>query len=146
MEHERLVISHDIITNYVKHILPGFEIRRVRRDGLCILHAFVERIFHLHDVHKSIPDVQEVLKNQLEKNKKHYSHFSAETRDIIVESETIMKDPLKFYDYDSADLFLSAPGDAFKVNVIFFNQMTQSVGLLICKTKETPAGNLVLCK
>ena len=64
---KRLVISHDIVTNYLNHMLPGFEIRRVHGGGLCILHAFVEGIFHLRDVYKSIPDVQEVLKNQLEK-------------------------------------------------------------------------------
>ena len=75
-------------------MLPGFEIRRVQGDGLCILHAFVDEIFNLRDVHKSIPDVQEVLKNQLEKNKEHYSHFSVDTMDIMVEFETIMKHPL----------------------------------------------------
>ena len=111
MEHERLVISHDIVTNYVKHMLPGFEIRRVQGDGLCTLHAFAEGIFHLSDVYRSIPDVQEVLKNQLEKNMEHYSHFSADTKDIIVEFETIIKDPLNFYDSDTTGLFLSALGD-----------------------------------
>ena len=36
----------------------------------------------------------------------------------MVKFETIMKDPLKFFDSDTADLFLSVLGDAFKVNVI----------------------------
>ena len=72
-------------------MLPGFEIRRVQADELCILNAFVEEIFHIHDVHKSIPDVQEMLKNQLEKNKEHYSHFSADTKNIMVEFQTIKK-------------------------------------------------------
>ena len=108
------------MTNYWKHMLPGFEIRRVQEDWLCILHAFLEGIFHLHDLYKSIPDVQEVLKNQLEKNKEHYSHFSADTKNIMVQFETIMKDPLTFYDSDRTDLFLSALGDALKVNVIAF--------------------------
>ena len=114
----------------------------MQRDGLCILHAFVEGIFHLLDVYKSIPDVPEGLKNQLEKNKEHYSHFSVDTKDIMVEFETIIKDPLKFYDSDTTDLFLSALGDAFKVNVIVFIQMTQSVGLLICQTKKVPLRKL----
>ena len=77
-------------------MLPGFEIRRVQRDGLCKLHAFVEGIFHLRDVYKSIPDVKKVLKNQLEKNKEHYSHFSADTKDFMVEFETRIKDLLRF--------------------------------------------------
>ena len=101
-------------------MLPGFEIRRVQRDELCILHAFVEGIFHLNDVCEGIPYVQEVLKNQLEKNKEHYSHFIAGTKNIMVQFETIMKDPLTFYDSDRTYLFLSALGDAFKVNVIAF--------------------------
>ena len=82
-------------------MLNGFEIRSVQGDGLCIVHAFVEGIFHLRDVYKSIPDVQEVLKNQLEKNKEHYSHFSDDAKDIMVEFEITMKDPLKLCDSDS---------------------------------------------
>ena len=65
-------------------------------------------------------DVQEVLKHQVDKNKKHYSHFSADTKDIMVESETRIKDPLKLHDFDTADLFLSVLGDVFKSNVIVF--------------------------
>ena len=38
----------------------------------------------------------------------------------MVQFETIMKDPLTFYDSDRTYLFLSALGDAFKVNVIAF--------------------------
>ena len=53
-EHERLIMSRDIVTNYVKHKLTGFKIRRMQGNGLCILHAFVEGIFHLREVHKSI--------------------------------------------------------------------------------------------
>ena len=45
-----------------------------------MLHDFVEGILHLHDVHKSIPDIQKMLKNRPEKNKGHYSHFSADTK------------------------------------------------------------------
>ena len=126
------------MTNYVKHILPGFEIRKVQGDGLCMLYTFVEGIFRLRDVYKSIPDVQEVLKIQLDKNKEHYSDFSADTKDIMVEFETIMKDPLNFYDPDTTDFFWSALGDASKVNVTV-DQMTQSVGLLICQTKKIPS-------
>ena len=66
-------------------MLLGFEIRRVQGDGLCMLHAFIEGIFHIRDIYKSIPDVKEVMKNELEKNKEHYSHFSADAKDIVVE-------------------------------------------------------------
>ena len=61
-------------------------------DALCILNTFVEEIFRICDVHKSIPDVQEMLKNQLEKNEEHCSHFSADTKNIMVKFETIKKD------------------------------------------------------
>ena len=50
----------------------------MQANGFCILHVFGVGIFHLRDIHKTIPNVQEMLKNQLEKNKEHYSHFSAE--------------------------------------------------------------------
>ena len=94
-------------------MLPGFEIKRVQGDRLFILHAFVEGIFNLRDVYKSIPDVQELLKNQLEKNREHYSNVSADIKDIMVEFET-MKDPLKSYDSDTTYLFFGALGGAFK--------------------------------
>ena len=98
-------------------------------DGLCILHAFVEGISHLLDVYKSIPDVQEVLKNQLEKNKEHYSHFSADTKDIMVEFETIMKDPLKFYGSDTTDL---------KVNEILFQSDDAKCWVVTLSNEENP--------
>ena len=56
----------------------------------------------------------------------------------MVELETIRKDPLKIYDSDTTDLFLSALTDAFEIMQLFVNQMTQSVGLLIYQTKKTP--------
>ena len=120
-------------------MLPGFEIRRVQGDGLCILHAFVEGIFHLRDICKSIPDVKEVLKNQLEKNKEYYSHFCADTKDIMVEFETIMKDPLNFYDSDTTDLFLSALGDAFEVNVIIFQLDDAKCWAVNLSNEENPS-------
>ena len=99
-----MVISHDIVTNYVKHLLPVFEIRRVQGDALCILNTFVEEIFRICDVHKSIPDVQEMLKNQLEKNEEHCSHFSADTKNIMVKFETIKKD-LNILWFDKFNVF-----------------------------------------
>ena len=36
----------------------------------------------------------------------------------MVEFETTMKDPLKLYDSDTTDLFLSALTDAFEINAI----------------------------
>ena len=56
MEHERLVISHDIVTNYVKHMLIGFEIRRVHGEGLCTLHAFVEDVTSIKVFQKNLTD------------------------------------------------------------------------------------------
>ena len=40
MEHERLAILHDILRNYVKHMIFGFEIKRVQ--VLCKLHDLAE--------------------------------------------------------------------------------------------------------
>ena len=117
-------------------MLPGFEIR-VQGDGLCTLHAFVEGIFHLCNINKSIPHAQEVLQNQLEKNKELYSHFSADTKDIMVEFET-MKDPLKFYDSGPTDLFLTALGDDFKVNIIVFQSDDTMSWVVNLSNKENP--------
>ena len=76
-----------------------------------------------------------MLKNQLEKNKEHYSHFSADTNDFMVEFETVMKDPLKSYDSYTTYLFLSALGDAFKVNVIVF-QSNDAKGWVVNLSNE----------
>ena len=102
------------------------------------LHAFVERIFHLRVVYKSIPDVQEVLLNQFEKNKEHYSHFSADTKDIIVEFETRARDPLILYDSDTTDLFLSILTEAFKVNVIVFQSDNGKCRFVNMSNQENP--------
>ena len=119
-------------------MLPGFEIRKVQGDGLCMLLDFVEGIFHLRDVYKSIPDVQEVLKSQLEKNKENYSDFSADTKDIMVEFETIMKYTLKFYDPDTTDFFWSALGDASKVNVTVFQSDDAKCWVANLSNEENP--------
>ena len=107
-------------------------------DGLCILHVFVEGIFHLCDVHKSIPDVQEVLENQSEKNKEHYSYFIAGTKDIMVEFEMIMKDPLKLYDSDTTDSFLSALTDAFEINAIVCQSDDAKCWVVNLSNEENP--------
>ena len=51
---------------------------------LLLKESFKETI----DIDKSFPDVQEMLKNQLEKNKEQYFHFSSDTKDTMVELET----------------------------------------------------------
>ena len=103
-----------------------------------MLYTFVEGIFRLRDVYKSIPDVQEVLKIQLDKNKEHYSDFSADTKDIMVEFETIMKDPLNFYDPDTTDFFWSALGDASKVNVTVFQSDDAKCWVANLSNEENP--------
>ena len=50
-------------------------IKRVQGDGLCIRYAFVEGIFHLREVHKSIT---KSAKNP---------HYSVDTEDIMAEFE-----------------------------------------------------------
>ena len=52
--------------------------------------------------------------------------------------ETIMKDPLKFYDSDMTDLFLSALGDAFEVNVIVFQSDDAKCWVVNLSNKENP--------
>ena len=56
----------------------------------------------------------------------------------MVKSETIMKDPLKCYDSDMTDLFLSALGDAFNVNVIVFQSAVAKCWVVNLSSKENP--------
>ena len=56
----------------------------------------------------------------------------------MVKFETIMKDPLKCYDSDVTDLFLSALGDAFNVNVIVFQSAVAKCWVVNLSNKENP--------
>ena len=56
----------------------------------------------------------------------------------MVKFETIMKDPLKCYDSDVTDLFMSALGDAFNVNVIVFQSAVAKYWVVNLSNKENP--------
>ena len=49
-----------------------------------------------------------------------------------------MKDPLTFYDSDPTDLFLSAFGDDFKVNIIVFQSDDAMCWVVNLSNKENP--------
>ena len=78
-----------------------------------------------------------MLKNQLEKNREHYSHVSADIKDIMVEFET-MKDPLKSYDSDMTYLFFSALGVPLKINVIVFQSDDAKCWVVNLSNEENP--------
>ena len=61
-----------------------------------------------------------MLRNQFEKSKEHYCHLNADTKDIILEFESIMKNLLTFYDSETTHLLFDCSCDAFKVYVIVF--------------------------
>ena len=109
--------SEEVAAEFIRSYLPGYVIHPVPRDGLCIFNAFRVNLLGVGQ-HETIETISSRLKSELEKDE--YMHYMTEDKDIVEEVDRFLKDPLKLYNKDIADIFLEALSMAFKVNIIIF--------------------------
>ena len=67
---------------YVTETLPGYEIKHVAGDGLCILRSFKEAVKTVSDITVSIEDLQLYLRREILHQFEFYREFLTELRFI----------------------------------------------------------------
>ena len=115
---EEIAKSKDLLMQYVTETLPGYEIKHVAGDGLCILRSFKEAVKAVSDITVSIEDLQLYLRREILHRFEFYREFLTETCDLLKELDIFLSNPLKFYNSEVVDIFLLALGNAYDVNTV----------------------------
>ena len=98
--------------------MPGYAIKHVAGDALCILRSFKEAVKTVSDITVSIEDLQLSLRREILHRFEFYREFSIETCDLLKELDNFLSNPLKFYNSEVVDIFLLALGNAYEVNTV----------------------------
>ena len=98
--------------------MPGYAIKHVAGDALCILRSFKEAVKTVSDITVSIEDLQLSLRREILHRFEFYREFSIETCDLLKELDNFLSNPLKFYNSEVVDIFLLALVNAYEVNTV----------------------------
>ena len=99
--------------------MPEYCIKTIRKDGLCIAHAFKES---LKSVGKDLEtdEIIKSLRNEILENVELYTSFSPSGINVAQHLENFVDEPLKYYAAETTNIFLHALGNAFKSNTVIF--------------------------
>ena len=117
--YEKIVISKEKVVNYVKEMMPGYQIKSIQGDGLCIIRSFQESMKAI-DQHVQVDDILAALRSEILQNFQFYGNFCEANVNILMELDKFLKEPLKYYNTDACDTFLMALGNAFKCKIVVF--------------------------
>ena len=112
--------SFTILERYINEKKPGYIIKKVSADGLCIIRSLQEdlKIFYQDDV--TIEEVLAKLRSEVLHNYNFYSEFSSNEVDILTKLDNFLKNPLKYYNSDRVDLFFMALGNAYQCRIVVY--------------------------
>ena len=107
------------LADFIKNELTEYCIKTIRKDGLCIVHAFKES---LKSVGKDLEtdEIITALRNEILENVELYTCFSPIGINVAQHLENFVDEPLKYYAAETAGIFLHALGNAFKSNTVIF--------------------------
>ena len=111
---EKIAPSKEVAEKFIKVVLPNFGIKSVPGDGLCIIHAFCERLSYI-----GRNQTLEQIKGALRQEMPHFQKYS--DTNVITQLDKYLEDPLNEYEKNTTvDFFLPAFGRAYGVNVLIF--------------------------
>ena len=91
----------------------------VEKNGLCILNA-MQRALKDNGVSRTIEQLINSLKEEIQKNASKYQTFSEDDVDVKAEIEKFISDPVKAYVEKTVDLVLPALSSALNVKATVF--------------------------
>ena len=106
--------------SFIEINLPGYKIKPVPGDGLCMVNLFLEALTHVTGNQTTRKDVISQLRRELLTKFDFYKMFSSKDIDILIELDKFLESPLTYFNESTSDLFLAALGNACKVNIIVF--------------------------
>ena len=99
--------TEDLFEKFERYIAtekPGFVVKKVCGDGLCIITSFQEGFLYWYKENISINTLKEQLRGEFLFKYEFYSQFSAAEVNILEELDEFLKNPLKYYNSDTVDL------------------------------------------
>ena len=115
---------------YIRENMPGYYIKTVPGDGLCIIYAFVECLQSIGFGH-SFNDVVVSLREELQKDIYNAVYNpSLNGVDLVQELDGYLENPLAKYDSQVSDIYLEALGMAYKVNIVIFQSNCEKCRIL----------------
>ena len=105
--------SFTILERYINEKKPGYIIKEVSADGLYLIRSFQEGLKICYQDDVTIEEVITKLRSEVLHNYNFCSDFSSNEVDILIELDNFLKNPLKYYNSDTVDLFLMALGNAY---------------------------------
>ena len=106
-----IVRSKETAIAYIEERLPGYQIKAVKGDEMCILHSFREELDSI-DIRVTAEEIKSILKLELSKNK-GYDNFITFRVNISNELQLFLNSPMMYCNADTTDLFLFALGTFF---------------------------------
>ena len=98
--------------SFIEINLPGYKIKPVPGDGLCMVNLFLEALTHVTGNQTTRKDVISQLRRELLTKFDFYKMFSSKDIDILIELDKFLESPLTYFNESTSDLFLAALGNA----------------------------------
>ena len=96
-----IVRSKETAIAYIEERLPGYQIKAVKGDEMCILHSFREELDSI-DIRVTAEEIKSILKLELSKNKGYDTTFRV---NISNELQLFLNSPMTYYNVDTTDFF-----------------------------------------
>ena len=113
-----IVRSKETAIAYIEERLPGYQIKAVKGDGMCILYSFREALDSI-DITVTAEEIKSILNLELSKNK-GYDNFTTSRVNISNKLQLFLNSSMTYYNADTTDLFLFALGNFFDINIAIF--------------------------
>ena len=117
-EYINSVHSKETAIAYIEERLPGYQIKAVKGDGMCILHSFREALDSI-GIEVTLEEINSILKLELPTNK-DYGNFTTSGVKISNELQLFLNSPMTYYNADTTDLFLFALVNFFDIIIVIF--------------------------
>ena len=100
-----------MLQSYIDEMMPGYFLKRIAGDGLCIISSFKEG---LSSVGREVSTefLLDTLRSEVLQKFDFYRGFCEENVNILLELDNFLKNPLQYYNTDTCDTFLIALGNA----------------------------------
>ena len=107
------------LKEFISQYYPGYVIKPVKGNGLCIINSFVEM---LRDNSWEVNEdgVLTMMRSEILQNFAHYDKFSTNESNLLSVLDNYLKDPLKSYMMNAVDIFVHAISTALSSRTIIF--------------------------
>ena len=123
-EYEKIVLSKERAEAFINDKLPGYEIKPVAGDGMCIFHSFAEGLRRIGNK-VTLSEAKSSLKGELASNHAYYKDFSPDDICLLDELQLFLDSPMEYYNINTVDLFLCGLSNVFQVDVLVIKSNTE---------------------